>query len=75
MIADSILTARARRLFVVFLVRFRRVAQKAIPYALILWLGIHWGEAWEATRIHNDCKFTNSFRIAYTGYSCRIGRE
>lgn len=75
MIKDSILTARAKRLAAIYSVRLRRLAVRTIPYALALVLGIHMGEAWEAARIHNDCKFTNSFRIAYTGYTCKIGRE
>ena len=75
MIKDSILTARAKRLALVAAVRIRRLALRLMPFVLTLWLGIHMGEALEAQRIHNDCKFTNTFRIAYTGYACRIGRE
>lgn len=75
MIKDSILTMRARRLVAVTSVRLRRFGLRILPYALALVLGIHIGESLESTRIHNDCKFTNTFRIAYTGYACKIGRE
>ena len=75
MIKDSILTARAKRLLLVATVRIRRLTVRLLPYALAWLLGAHMGEAFEAARIHNDCKFTNTFRIAYTGYSCKIGRE
>jgi hypothetical protein len=72
---DSILTARAKRLALVWTVRLRRAALKALPFILVMWAGVEWGKVIEATRIHNDCKFTNTFRINYTGYTCRIGRE
>lgn len=75
MIKDSILTARAKRLVAVAAVRIRRLALRALPFLLCVWLGSWLGETWEAARIHNDCKFTNTFRIGYTGYTCRIGRE
>jgi hypothetical protein len=29
----------------------------------------------EAQRIHQDCKFTSTFRIDYTGYLCKIGKD
>lgn len=72
---DSILTARAKRLFIVWVVRLRRFALRTLPFGLVMWAGIEWGIAIEDARIHNDCKFTNTFRIDYTGYACRIGRE
>lgn len=71
----SILTVRAKRLAIVLLVRLRRFGLKALPFGIVLWAGIEWGTMLEDARIHNDCKFTNTFRINYTGYTCRIGRE
>lgn len=72
---DSILTARAKRLAIIWTVRLRRFALRTLPFALAIWAGVEWGKTIEAARIHNDCKFTNTFRIDYTGYACRIGRE
>jgi len=72
---DSVFTIRAKRLFVVWGVRLRRLALRLLPFALVMWAGVEWGKTIEASRIHNDCKFTNTFRIDYTGYACRIGRE
>ena len=72
---DSVFTARAKRLALVWGVRLRRFALKAMPFVLVMWAGVEWGKTIESTRIHNDCKFTNTFRIDYTGYACRIGRE
>lgn len=72
---DSVFTARAKRLFIVWTARLRRLALRVLPFVLVMWLGVEWGKAIEAARIHNDCKFTNTFRIDYTGYACRIGRE
>ena len=72
---DTVFTMRAKRLFVVWGFRLRRLSLRLLPFALVLWLGVEWGKAIEDARIHNDCKFTNTFRIDYTGYACRIGRE
>lgn len=72
---DSVFTARAKRLFIVWTVRLRRFCLKALPLFLVMWFGVEWGKAIEAGRIHNDCKYTNTFRIDHTGYACRIGRE
>ena len=71
---ETILTIRARRLLVAWARRFKRAVIYILPFAVIFWLGLEWGKAIEANRIHNDCKFTGTFRIADTGYACRIGR-
>jgi len=72
---DSVFTARAKRLALVWGFRLRRLALRLLPFILVMWAGVEWGKTIEAGRIHNDCKFTNTFRIDYTGYACRIGRE
>ena len=72
---DSILTARAKRLALIITVRTRRLALKLLPFLIAGWVGIMWGERLEAQRIHQDCKFTSTFRIDYTGYLCKIGKE
>jgi len=72
---DSILTARAKRLALIVTVRTRRFALKLLPFMLACWVGIMWGERLEAQRIHQDCKFTSTFRIDYTGYLCKIGKD
>ena len=75
MIQDSILTARAKRLTVVMAVRVRRLALKLMPFIIAFFLGTMWGERLQNYRIHQDCKFTSTFRIDYTGYLCRLGKE
>ena len=72
---DTVFTMRAKRLFVVWGFRLRRLVLRLLPFVLVMWAGVEWGKTIEANRIHNDCKFTNTFRIDYTGYACRIGRE
>lgn len=75
MIKDSILTARAKRLALVITVRTRRLALRLMPFIIAFWLGTMWGERLEDQRIHQDCKFTGTFRIDYTGYLCKLGKE
>lgn len=72
---DSIITARAKRLFLVLSVRIRRLSLRLLPFIITFWIGTMWGGRLEAGRIHDDCKFTNTFRIDYTGYACHIGRN
>jgi hypothetical protein len=72
---DSILTARAKRLTLVAAVRLRRLSLKMMPFIVAFWIGVMWGSKLEAARIHEDCKFMNTFRIDYTGYMCKIGRS
>ena len=72
---DSILTARAKRLALIITVRTRRFALKLLPFLIAGWVGVTWGERLEAHRIHEDCKYTGTFRIDYTGYLCKIGKE
>ena len=72
---DRILTARAKRVAVVATVRVRRLALRLLPFAIAFWLGLMWGTRSEAGRIHEDCKFTGTFRIEYTGYLCKIGKD
>jgi len=71
---DSILTVKARRQIIISTRKIKGAVIYVLPFAVIFWLGLEWGKAIEANRIHNDCKFTGTFRIADTGYGCRIGR-
>ena len=75
MITDSILTARAKRLALVITARTRRLALKLLPFMIAFFLGVMWGERLEDQRIHQDCKFMGTFRIDYTGYLCKLGKE
>jgi hypothetical protein len=67
-------TPRGKRIALIWLVKLKRLTIFLLPFAMVFWVGLEWGKAIEANRIHNDCKFTNAFRITDTGYACRIGR-
>jgi len=68
------ITVRARRQFSVLVGRIKPPLKKAIPFVVAFWFGSQWGAELAETRIHADCKYTNSFRIGYQGYQCHIGR-
>jgi hypothetical protein len=46
----------------------------AFPYLLAAFIGAEIGTNFVEARIHNDCKFTNGFRLGTTGYICEIGK-
>lgn len=71
---DSAMIRRLKRLSALFLGNARNALWSALPYILMLLLGTYIGGRMEEARIHNDCKFTLSFRIDTTGYICEIGK-
>ena len=71
---DSAMLRRLKRLTLIFLGNTRNILWKAFPYLLSAFIGSAIGTSIVETRIHNDCKFTNSFRIATTGYICEMGK-
>ena len=70
----KVFTPRGKRIATVWWIKLKRLVILLLPFAMIFWVGLEWGKAIEANRIHNDCKFPNAFRITDTGYMCRIGR-
>ena len=71
---DSIMLRRLKRLSFVLLGNVRNILWAAFPYLLYVFIGSMIGVNIAEERIHNDCKFTNSFRINTTGYICEIGK-
>lgn len=71
---DSAMIRRFKRLGLIFLGNARALLWKSLPYLVAMYVGSLIGTIDAHDRIHNDCKFTNSFRIASTGYTCEIGK-
>ena len=71
---DSAMLRRLKRLGIILLGNMKHLLWKALPYLVALYVGAVLGSIEAQDRIHNDCKFTNSFRIATTGYTCEIGK-
>ena len=71
---DTIIIRRLKRIGIVFFGNLKHLLWKALPYLVAAYVGSVIGTIEAHDRIHNDCKFTNSFRIATTGYTCEIGK-
>lgn len=71
---DSAIIRRFKRLSFILLGNTKHLLWKALPYLVAAYAGSVLGSIETQERIHNDCKFTNSFRIATTGYVCEIGK-
>lgn len=71
---DTAVLRRLKRLGIVFLGNARNALWIAFPYLLAALVGSAIGSSAIEERIHNDCKFTNGFRIGTTGYICEIGK-
>ena len=71
---DSVVLRRIKRLGLVILGNIRNVLWIAFPYLLAAFIGSEIGSGIIEMRIHNDCKFTNGFRIGTTGYICEMGK-
>ena len=71
---DTAVMRRIKRLGLISLGNFKHLLWKAFPYLIAAFAGSIIGSVSTEDRIHNDCKFTNSFRIATTGYTCEIGK-
>lgn len=71
---DSAVLRRLKRLGLVILGNLRNILWTAFPYLLSAFIGSSIGAGIVEERIHNDCKFTNGFRIGTTGYICEMGK-
>lgn len=71
---DSMALRRIKRLTFLFLGNARRLLWSALPSIIFVLIGAYIGSSATEERIHNDCKFTLSFRIGTTGYICEIGK-
>lgn len=71
---DSAMLRRLKRLGLILLGNIRNILWSAFPYLLCVFIGSAIGTSVVEERIHNDCKFTNSFRINTTGYICEMGK-
>jgi hypothetical protein len=71
---DSAVLRRLKRLGLILLGNMRNILWSAFPYLLSAFIGSVIGSSIIEERIHNDCKFTNGFRIGTTGYICEIGK-
>ena len=71
---DTIIIRRLKRISFVTVGNLKHLLWKALPYLVALYIGAVLGSIEVQDRIHNDCKFTRSFRIATTGYTCEIGK-
>lgn len=71
---DSAVLRRIKRLGLVILGNIRNALWIAFPYLLAAFIGSAIGTSIVEERIHNDCKFTNGFRINTTGYICEMGK-
>lgn len=71
---DSTAIRRIKRLTFLFLGHTRRLLWSFFPSILLVLVGMYIGSSITEDRIHNDCKFTLSFRIGTTGYICEIGK-
>jgi len=71
---DSAVLRRLKRLGLILLGNTRNVLWIAFPYLLSAFIGSAIGVSMVEERIHNDCKFTNGFRIGTTGYICEMGK-
>jgi hypothetical protein len=71
---DSAMLRRLKRLGVILLGNIRNILWVAFPFLLSAFIGSGIGVSIAEERIHNDCKFTNGFRINTTGYICEIGK-
>jgi hypothetical protein len=71
---DTAVLRRLKRLGLVFLGNTRNALWIAFPYLLTAFIGAEIGTNFVEARIHNDCKFTNSFRLGTTGYICEMGK-
>lgn len=70
---DALALRRLKRLTMLAAGHLRTLLWKALPYIVVFVFGVMNGTGYEGQRIHNDCKFTGTFRINYTGYTCHIG--
>lgn len=71
---DSAMLRRLKRLCLILMGNIRNILWAAFPFLLSAFIGSAIGTSVVEERIHNDCKFTNSFRIGTTGYICEIGK-
>lgn len=71
---DSAMLRRLKRLGLILMGNARNILWRVFPFLLAALLGSVLGANSIEERIHNDCKFTNSFRINTTGYICEIGK-
>lgn len=71
---DSAMLRRLKRLCLILMGNIRNILWAAFPFLLSAFIGSAIGTGIVEERIHNDCKFTNSFRIGTTGYICEIGK-
>jgi hypothetical protein len=71
---DSAILRRLKRLGLIFMGNARNMLWVMFPYLLAAFFGSTIGAGLAEERIHNDCKFTNGFRINTTGYICEIGK-
>lgn len=71
---DSAVLRRLKRLGLLTMGNARNVLWSAFPYLVSAFIGSMVGATAIEERIHNDCKFTNGFRIGTTGYICEIGK-
>ena len=71
---DTAVLRRLKRLGLIFLGNTRNLLWIAFPYLLSAFIGAEIGTNLIEARLHNDCKFTNSFRIGTTGYICEMGK-
>ena len=71
---DSAMLRRLKRLGLIIVGNLQNALWKAFPYVLSAFVGAGISMGHVEERIHNDCKFTNGFRIGTTGYICEIGK-
>jgi len=71
---DSAVLRRLKRLGLILVGNLRNLLWIAFPYLLAAFVGSTIGSTIVEERIHNDCKFTNGFRIGTTGYICEMGK-
>ena len=71
---DTAIIRRLKRIGFLLGGNLKQLLWKALPYLVAAYVGAILGSIEAQDRIHNDCKFTNSFRIATTGYTCEIGK-
>jgi len=71
---DSAMLRRLKRLGLILMGNLRNGLWGVFPYLLAAFLGSVIGAGMAEERIHNDCKFTNGFRLGTTGYICEMGK-
>jgi len=71
---DSAMLRRLKRLGFIILGNLQNILWKVFPFLVAAFVGAAINTAHVEERIHNDCKFTNGFRIGTTGYICEIGK-